>query len=231
MMKILAIISEANCISYIIRLVLATILGGIIGMERESKRHPAGFRTFTLVCIGATLATISNIYLFEMTGSTDTSRISAAVISGVGFLGVGTIIVTRKNMVRGLTTAAGLWATACLGVALGAGMIIESLVAFGLIMITMSVFSRFSNYMAYHNRYIILYIEILKGRDTEPLFKYLRKNDYTIVTMEKKKEKVSKETDFVINLEIDMKTKTPHADIIRDISELEGINYVEEVRS
>lgn len=229
-MRILAMLSEVNCISYIIRLVLATILGGIIGMERESKRHSAGFRTFTLVCIGATLATISNIYLFEITGNTDTSRISAAVISGVGFLGVGTIIVTRKNMVRGLTTAAGLWTTACLGVALGAGMIVESLVVFGLIMITMSIFSRFSNYMASHNRYIGVYIEILKGKDTEPLFKYLRKNDYTIVTMEKKKEKISRETDCIINLEIDMKTKTPHADIIRDLSELEGINYVEEVR-
>lgn len=229
-MEVLTILFDANCISYIIRIVLATILGGIIGMERETKRHPAGFRTFTLVCIGATLATISNIYLFEITGNTDTSRISAAVISGVGFLGVGTIIVTRKNMVRGLTTAAGLWATACLGVALGSGMIIESIVVFGLIMITMSIFSRFSNYMASHNRYISVYVEILKGRDTEPLFKYLRKNNYTIVTMEKRKEKVCRETDFVINLEFDMKAKTPHADIIRDISELEGINYVEEMR-
>ena len=229
-MRILEMLYDVNCISYIIRLALATILGGIIGMERESKRHSAGFRTFTLVCIGATLATISNIYLFEITGNTDTGRISAAVISGVGFLGVGTIIVTRKNIVRGLTTAAGLWATACLGVALGAGMILESLVSFILIMVTMSIFSRFSNYMASHNRYIIVYIEINKGRDTESLFSYLRENDYKIVTMEKKKEKVSRETDFVINLEIDMKTKTPHADIIRELSELESINYVEEVR-
>ena len=124
----------------------------------------------------------------------------------------------------------GLWATACLGVALGAGMILESLVSFILIMVTMSIFSRFSNYMASHNRYIIVYIEINKGRDTESLFSYLRENDYKIVTMEKKKEKVSRETDFVINLEIDMKTKTPHADIIRELSELESINYVEEVR-
>lgn len=228
-MEIIAFLGGLNTVSYILRLVLATVLGGIIGMERESKRHSAGFRTFTLVCMGSTLATFSSIYLFQVTGSADTGRVAAGVISGVGFLGVGTIIITRRNCVRGLTTAAGLWTTACLGVAIGVGMIIESIVAFLLIVITMSVFSRFSSYIASHNRYIILYIEVLKARTTEPLLAFIQQNNYKIITMEKKKEKISKDTDFVLTLEIDLKEKTPHQDVIRRISEIEGINYIEEL--
>lgn len=125
MEQIINYLESFNQVSIIIRLVLATLFGGIIGIEREAKRHSAGFRTFTLVCLGSALATIVNLYLWDITGNTDTARISAAVVSGVGFLGVGTIIVTSRNQVRGLTTAATLWATAALGIALGAGMLLQ----------------------------------------------------------------------------------------------------------
>lgn len=100
MEQIINYLESFNQVSIIIRLVLATLFGGIIGIEREAKRHSAGFRTFTLVCLGSALATIVNLYLWDITGNTDTARISAAVVSGVGFLGVGTIIVTSRNQVR-----------------------------------------------------------------------------------------------------------------------------------
>lgn len=101
-----------------LRLLFAAVLGCIIGLERATKHHPAGMRTFALVCLGAAASAIVNIYLGTAFGAgrTDLSRIPAGVVSGIGFLGVGTIIITGKNQVRGLTTAAGLWTTATLGI-------------------------------------------------------------------------------------------------------------------
>ena len=92
------------------RMIIASICGGLIGLEREMKGRPAGLKTFSLVCIGATLAMITNEYIsIYYGGSGDLARMAAQVISGIGFLGAGTIIVTGTNQVRGLTTAAALW--------------------------------------------------------------------------------------------------------------------------
>ena len=104
------------------RMIVASICGGLIGLEREMKGRPAGLKTFSLVCIGATLAMITNEYISRnFGGSGDLARMAAQVISGIGFLGAGTIIVTGTNQVRGLTTAAALWVTAALGISIGAG--------------------------------------------------------------------------------------------------------------
>ena len=110
-----------NDISIIIRVLLSIIIGGVIGIERGRKHHPAGFRTYMLVCLGATLVMMTNQYIYQTFSNGDISRLGAQVINGIGFLGAGTIIVTRKNQVRGLTTAAGLWSSACLGLAVGIG--------------------------------------------------------------------------------------------------------------
>ena len=113
------VFSELNLFSILLRIALALILGGALGIEREQKQHPAGFRTYVIVCLGATLACITNLYMCERLGGTDPARIPAQVISGIGFLGAGTILVTRNNHVRGLTTAAGLWCCATIGIAVG----------------------------------------------------------------------------------------------------------------
>lgn len=91
------------------------VFSGILGYEREKKGRPAGFRTYMVVCIGSEIAMMTGIFLSRELGSTDPSRIAAQVISGIGFLGAGTILVTRQNQVKGLTTAAGLWADALSG--------------------------------------------------------------------------------------------------------------------
>lgn len=214
-----------NQLSIVVRLMLAALLGGIIGIERESKRHSAGFRTFTLVCIGAALGTIVNLYLYEITGNTDTARISAGVVSGVGFLGVGTIIVTSRNQVRGLTTAATLWATAALGIALGSGMIFISVIAFVLIMLTIGLLSRLSRYIGKHNRVIDLYVEIEKSYDEKLLIDFLRSQSFRVISMEKHKKK----NDLSMTLEIDMGKKQNHECIVNDVSSLDGILYAEEI--
>lgn len=231
MKEFISAIEEFTGISIAIRLVLATLFGGIIGMEREAKGHSAGFRTFTLVCLGSAVSTIVNIYLFQITQSADVSRIPAGVVSGIGFLGVGTIIVTRKNTVRGLTTAASLWATACLGLALGAGMIATSTLTFVLILFTIGVLQRLGRYIAGRNRDISLYIEMEKDKDIDDLIKFIRSKGYGISTMEKKREIVSKNIDLTIMMEIDLKKKMSHSEVINELSNLDCVYYIEEVRN
>lgn len=108
--------------SVALRMTLAVVCGGIIGIEREYKRRPAGFRTHILICLGAAMTTLTSQYLYLVLGQyTDMARLGAQVVAGIGFIGAGTIIVTRRQRVKGLTTAAGLWAAAIIGLALGGG--------------------------------------------------------------------------------------------------------------
>lgn len=107
----------------LVRLTLAVICGGVIGAERETKRRPAGFRTHILICLGAAITTLTSQYLLlSLHLFTDVARLGAQVISGIGFIGAGTIIVTRDKRVKGLTTAAGLWAAAIIGLGLRRGL-------------------------------------------------------------------------------------------------------------
>ncbi|MBE5968667.1 MAG: MgtC/SapB family protein [Lachnospiraceae bacterium] len=117
------LVSDFNVISVIIRLLIATILGGLIGFERGKHGHPAGIRTHTLVSIGAATAMMVGLYVFKVGLATDVSRIGAQVVSGIGFLGVGTILVKGREQITGLTTAATLWAAGTIGLASGAGFI------------------------------------------------------------------------------------------------------------
>ena len=102
-------IREITFMTVMIRFLIAIICGGLIGIERSYKNRPAGFRTHILVCIGATIASMTGIYLYLNMGlPTDISRLGAQVVSGLGFIGGGTIIVINKKRIKGLTTAAGL---------------------------------------------------------------------------------------------------------------------------
>ena len=126
---------EINLWSVLLRLILASLFGGAIGVERSTKRHAAGFRTYILVCVGATIAMLVNQFTYLTFGGGDTSRLGAQVISGIGFLGAGTILITSRSQVKGLTTAAGLWASACVGLAIGAGFYTAA-IATGILIIT-----------------------------------------------------------------------------------------------
>ncbi|MGI5921731.1 MAG: MgtC/SapB family protein, partial [Syntrophomonadaceae bacterium] len=126
----------------IFKLTLACILGGLIGLERESLSRPAGLRTYTLVCVGSALAMIvsMDMYLkYYQTVNADPGRIAAQVVSGIGFLGAGTIM-REGATVRGLTTAAGLWVVACIGLAIGAGLYVSAIVSTILILFVLIYF-------------------------------------------------------------------------------------------
>lgn len=131
----LNLVREVNWFSILLRLCLAILCGGIIGIERGRKGRTAGFRTHVLVCMGSTLTVLTNQYMIQVFGNGDPARLGAQVINGIGFLGAGTILVTDRQEVKGLTTAAGLWASACMGLAIGAGFYECMFLAFALILL------------------------------------------------------------------------------------------------
>ena len=157
MEKIIALLTEFNEYSIVIRLVLAMLMGGIIGVERSRHGRAAGMRTHVLVCVGACMTAMVGLHLLNMNPNEDASRIAAQVISGIGFLGVGTIMIRNQSMVTGLTTAAGVWCTATIGIALGYGFYLAALVATVITIITATLLTRLEG----GKKYIIhCYIEL-----------------------------------------------------------------------
>lgn len=152
----------------IFKLVLAGILGGLIGLERESLSRPAGLRTYTLVCVGSTLAMIVSIDMYLQyyhTTNADPGRIAAQVISGIGFLGAGTIMREGAS-VQGLTTAAGLWVVACIGLAVGAGLYIPAIATTVLILFVLIYFIKFEQRFTGRREYkgIVLVVDDRPGQ-------------------------------------------------------------------
>lgn len=170
--------------SIFLRLVLAVVCGGIIGMEREFKRRPAGFRTHILICLGAALATMTSQFLFmNMHYYLDMARMGAGVVSGIGFMGAGTIIVTRHQRVRGLTTAAGLWVAAIAGLALGAGFYEGGIFTTVLTLMAELLFSRLEYRMLKNAAEFSLYAEYIDKACIEELLRLFREADMKIVDM------------------------------------------------
>jgi len=136
---------ELNNWTMLLRMVIAVLFGGLIGLNREQKKMPAGIRTYMLVCLGACVTAMLAIYnannltlVFGDTVKTDISRFSAQVINGIGFLGAGTIIFTDER-VRGVTTAACLWASGCMGIAIGYGFYECAIAGFIVIVLVIKV--------------------------------------------------------------------------------------------
>lgn len=126
----------------IVRILLASFLGALIGLERERKHRPAGLRTHMLVCVAAALVMVTNEQMVQIYGTGDPTRMGAQVISGIGFLGAGTILTDRQSRIRGLTTAAGIWASACVGLAVGGGFYIGGIVT---CVLMLAIFTKFAD--------------------------------------------------------------------------------------
>lgn len=132
---------DLNLLSVCVRLGLAMVFGGTIGFERGIRQRAAGLRTHMLLCVGAASTMLVSQFMYASYGVGDPARLSAQVISGIGFLGAGTIIITRRNQIKGLTTAATLWATACMGLAVGVGFYECALVMYVLLIFILLVVS------------------------------------------------------------------------------------------
>lgn len=158
---VLEYLRDFHIVSVAVRLTLSVILGGFIGMERGRRGRAAGLRTHILVCLGAAMASLLGVFITkELEISSDAGRIAAQVISGIGFLGAGTIVIKGRFRVSGLTTAAGLWATASIGLALGYAFFEGALIAAFLTVVTITILSHFEARIYRRNARASVYIEL-----------------------------------------------------------------------
>lgn len=163
MIESLAYLRDINTLSTFVKMLCALLCGGAIGLEREYKRRSAGFRTHILICLGACMTSMTGQFLvLELHYTSDMARLGAQVIAGIGFIGAGAIIVTQKNQVRGLTTSAGLWATAVTGLALGSGFYEGGILTTVLILLAETVLSKYEHASRVHAKHRILYIEFTR---------------------------------------------------------------------
>lgn len=144
----------------VVRILISLAFGAILGLDRGLKSRPAGLRTYILVCVGSCIVMMTNQYVYQVFDTGDPVRMSAQVVSGIGFLGAGTIIVTRRNQIRGLTTAAGLWASACVGLAIGIGLYEIALVGGLAIVIVLTSLGHWDLFIRRRARDVDVYIEI-----------------------------------------------------------------------
>ena len=185
MLSIFDSLRDVNMVSVTVRMILAVLCGGIIGIEREYKRRPAGFRTHILICLGAAMTTLTSQFLYlELHYYTDMARLGAQVVAGVGFIGAGTIIVTRRQRVKGLTTAAGLWSAAIIGLTLGAGFYEGGLLATLLILLAELLFSKLEYRMLDNAPEINLYMEYTGKTCLEHVLRLYRELDLKLLDME-----------------------------------------------
>ena len=222
-------LGEINAVSTFVRLALALICGGVLGMERGKKNRPAGFRTYMLVCVGATLVMLTNQYICDAYGTGDPARLGAQVISGIGFLGAGTIIVTGRNRVKGLTTAAGLWADACVGLAIGIGFYSAAIIGCVMIFVVMSWLHRMDNWMLANTKVMDLYMEFEKMSDFGGFMSYLQEQSIKVTEVEMTKSNNTEDIGIAVLLTLKLEKKRPHAEIIQLLSLANGVLYIEEL--
>lgn len=216
--------------SIALRLILAVICGGLIGIERAYKRRPAGFRTHILICLGAAMTTLTSQYLYlNMHYYTDMARLGAQVVAGIGFIGAGTIIVTRQQRVKGLTTAAGLWASAIIGLALGGGFYEGGIVTTGMILIAELVFSRLEYRVLDHVPEINLYMEYSDKPCLENVLKLYREMDLKILNMEITRSRGSKKHNACAIFTLRLNKRYPVERVIKCVSSTAGVILVEEL--
>ena len=159
-----------NLFSIVLRIAVSVMCAGILGIERGKANQSAGMRTYILVSLGATVVMLTGQYMFDKFAAGDPARLGAQVVSGIGFLGAGSIIVEGKTKVRGLTTAAGLWASACIGLAVGIGFYLGGIIAAIMVYLVISKFKSFSDHFTHNDMILRIYVEFQEMSELQPLF-------------------------------------------------------------
>ena len=162
--EIIAYLRELNLVTVTLRLILALLMGGTIGLERGKQGRAAGMRTHIFVCLGATLTTMIGYFSLFQNQTGEPLRVAAQVISGIGFLGVGTILIKGRFQITGLTTAAGLWCAAAIGIALGAGFYEGAIITFACSVLTVTIFWRVEYMLNKKYSRFGIYVEICSDK-------------------------------------------------------------------
>ena len=213
----------------VLKLTLALLCGGLLGLERGMKKRPAGFRTYMLVCLGSTLVVMTNMHMIELFQTGDPGRMGAQVVSGIGFLGAGTIITTRHNRVTGLTTAAGLWAVASIGLALGIGYYTGAVIGTVLIFFALSVMQITENRILTSSRHILMYVEFEKMVAIKHLLAVLKENEIRMMEFETEATTGERDAAMAAVITIRIPSKSVHAKLPSLLYSVDGITYVEEL--
>ena len=212
-----------------LRMVLVVICGGLIGIEREYKRRPAGFRTHILICLGASMTTLISQYMYlEMNMFTDLGRLGAQVIAGIGFIGAGTIIVTRRRQVKGLTTAAGLWVSAIVGLAIGAGYVEAAVLATLMILLVESLLARFEWFIMSTAKTLNLYVEYRESGALFEMTEYLRTHNVSVSDLQVTKSGAATQNPCAI-FSLDLPRKMTQDKLMTALAGIGGVVSVEEL--
>lgn len=224
MEKILEVLGSFNIWSILVRVLLASVFGGLIGSERGRHGRAAGMRTHILVCLGSAITAMTGLYAVEVLNYTgDVFRISAQVISGIGFLGAGTILVRNRSIVTGLTTAAGMWATASIGIALGYGFYMGAIFAVMLILVILPILGR----VEYKRKLLSsLYLEVEDINCTGVLVEQIRALLGETLTVQIIAPKST--CNGHVGLQLLVRSSVLTAELIREMTAMEGVAFLVE---
>ena len=241
-MELLSYLREFNTPSVLLRLTMAVLCGGLIGVNREHKRRPAGFRTYMLVCLGAALTMILGQYQHLMFDTvwkseqlvvgmtTDVTRFGAQVINGIGFLGTGTILITQQREVKGLTTAAGLWASACMGLAIGAGFYEGMLLGFLAIFLSIKVLPFIEGFLMTRSRNMNLYVEFTAMERMQNFIRLLKDRGIQIYDVEiDRRGNIRKENIPSVVFYLHLPKYQSHTRLLADLSYSPDVRTIDEI--
>ena len=220
---------EITYLAVALRIVAAVVIGGLIGLERGLKNRPAGLRTYMVVCLGACLIMMTNQYIFQYFRTGDPVRMGAQVVSGIGFLGAGTIIVTRRNQIKGLTTAAGLWAAAGVGLALGIGFYEAAIFGGFAVFAVMTLLQKMDNSMHRKTKVLEVYYELEKGCTLGEFLRYVREKDIEIRDTQRETDADNEEHTRAYISTLKLKHRQNHKEILETLREVPGLSYMEEL--
>ena len=223
MFPALNFLRQPDLLGMTIRVLLALVCGGAIGIERTGKRRPAGFRTHILICLGAAMTTATSQYLYiVMHYPISVSRMGAQVIAGVSFIGAGAIMMTKWQRVRGLTTAAGLWVVAIVGLCCGTAFYEGAVYATVLVLVAEVFFSKLEFHLLRDTREITVYAEYIKPSCLEDIVSRCHGLGVKIVDLEITKKSDSGEVSCAV-LSLLSRQGAGREEIIRELSSVEGV--------
>lgn len=221
--------ADWNIVSIILRLLIASLVGFLIGFDRERKNKPAGIRTHILVCLGTALVTMTAVYALYRFPDTniDVTRLGGQMVAGIGFIGAGVIFISAKSRIEGLTSAAGMWACTCCGLAIGFGFFEGTLITVILIVITMLLIPVFERHMRRRETQFDLYIEFEQGTSLAGFLRLLHTEDISYSNYRVIQEDNGKDGPIAI-LSISMDKSADKGEFLTHVRELDGLKYLHE---
>ena len=220
---------DVTWVSVIVRILVAFLLGGALGVERGLKQRPAGLRTYMLVCVGACMIMLTNQYIYQVFQTGDPVRMGAQVVSGIGFLGAGTIIVTKHSQIKGLTTAAGLWATAGLGLAIGIGFYEAALSGALAILIVIALMQKMDDRMQKNSDRVHLFIEISREYSLGEFLRCVKELGMDAGNFQRERDSETQSEVRAYTMTLKLAKRRSHADVVADVLKIPGVEYLEEL--